>query len=546
MDGQPGDARLPASLRQSRRTRDKCRSASVVPNGGPSRPPAFEKEQGMSEQTKTGLCALGAAVALGVWGDWLLRATPWGYNLPAWLAGLGLAVVWLGLSSPVLRSDKRFWLIVPALLFATAFAWRDAPMLRAANLLAVGGLLALAAPRRAGHPLRAGGLLDYLAEAVLAAAHAVAGMATLLMGDIAWNELPRGRAGGTAFAVARGVVIALPVLLLFGFLLGSADEVFARLLDRLFHWDAQSVASHVLLWGALAWLTGGYLRGLVTRRSGGFDPRFSPEPRGAVEGAIVLALVDVLFLAFVMIQVRYLFGGAAQVAATGLTYAEYARRGFFELTWVTALALPLLLVTHAMTVGPGSAPRRRYAVLAGVMTLLLFVIIASAMKRMRMYVDVYGLTELRLYTTAFMAWLAVVFVWFAATVLRGRRAAFAFGVLAAAIAALLALNAANPDAVIVRANAGAGARAHWDEDYMTSLSADAVPALVRALPTLPPRARAAMACRLLQGWTPDAPTDWRTSNGGRAAARAVVAARRPALERWRDAATPTEWRSGSN
>jgi hypothetical protein len=55
----------------------------------------------------------------------------------------------------------------------------------------------------------------------------------------------------------------------------------------------------------------------------------------------VLGLLDLLFLTFVVIQVRYLFGGAGRVAATaGLTHTEYARRGFFELVTVTALALP--------------------------------------------------------------------------------------------------------------------------------------------------------------------------------------------------------------
>jgi Domain of unknown function (DUF4173) len=62
---------------------------------------------------------------------------------------------------------------------------------------------------------------------------------------------------------------------------------------------------------------------------------------GIVEIGIVLGLLDLLFLTFVVIQVRYLFGGAGRVAATaGLTHTEYARRGFFELVTVTALALP--------------------------------------------------------------------------------------------------------------------------------------------------------------------------------------------------------------
>ena len=59
----------------------------------------------------------------------------------------------------------------------------------------------------------------------------------------------------------------------------------------------------------------------------------------------MLVVVDLLFLAFVLVQFRYLFGGAELVRGlTGMSYADYARRGFFELVAVAALSLPLLLL----------------------------------------------------------------------------------------------------------------------------------------------------------------------------------------------------------
>jgi len=58
-----------------------------------------------------------------------------------------------------------------------------------------------------------------------------------------------------------------------------------------------------------------------------------------------LALVNLLFLGFILVQVRHLFGNADLVRLTpGLTYAEYARHGFFQLVVVVAIALPMLLV----------------------------------------------------------------------------------------------------------------------------------------------------------------------------------------------------------
>jgi len=91
---------------------------------------------------------------------------------------------------------------------------------------------------------------------------------------------------------------------------------------------------------------------------------------------------------------------------------------------VAGLTLPLLLTLHAWqdwqgldSPGQHAAPERLFRALAALLLALLFVIMASALARMNLYRSEYGLTELRVYTTAFMGWLAVVFAWFGATVL---------------------------------------------------------------------------------------------------------------------------------
>jgi hypothetical protein len=256
---------------------------------------------------------------------------------------------------------------------------------------------------------------------------------------------------------------------------------------------------------------------------------------GAVEVGIVLGLLNVLFAAFVIVQFRYFFGGAARVMSiTELTYAEYARRGFFELTWVAGLVLPLLLITHALIQRrerPAVA-ERIFRPLAGTQVALLFVIMASAVARMRLYQSEYGLTELRLYTTAFMFWLGLVFVWFAWTVLvRGARQRFACGALVAAFATVGLLHLLNPDAYIVRANtAHARAGRAFDAAYASTLSADAVPALISALPSLSREERCRVARSLSAGWSHPAPgEDWRSWSLARWRARRAVAANQEEL-----------------
>ena len=100
---------------------------------------------------------------------------------------------------------------------------------------------------------------------------------------------------------------------------------------------------------------------------------------------VLYANLAALFGAFVFVQVRYLFGGHDLVErTTGLTYAEYARRGFFELVVVAALLLPVLAVMDwARQKTRGSA--RVYVVLATVLVALMGVVMVSAAERLRIY-----------------------------------------------------------------------------------------------------------------------------------------------------------------
>jgi len=243
---------------------------------------------------------------------------------------------------------------------------------------------------------------------------------------------------------------------------------------------------------------------------------------GLIEVSMVLGALNVLFLAFVMVQFRYFFGGATMVEATlGLTYAEYARRGFFELVGVTALALPLLLGLHALLPRhrDGAAVRGAYRWLAGALLVLLAVVVLSAVRRMHLYQLQYGLTELRLYTTAFMLWIVAMLGFFAATVLRERPRGCAFGTLASGWGLVAALDVANPDALIVRTNVARLRQGRGlDARYLQQLSADAAPTLRAALPTLglPEQCVATVTLRHGLGTrAPSADGDWRTWNAGR-------------------------------
>jgi Domain of unknown function (DUF4173) len=230
----------------------------------------------------------------------------------------------------------------------------------------------------------------------------------------------------------------------------------------------------------------------------------------------------------VVIQVRYLFGGSAHVANTaGLTYAEYARHGFFERATVTALALPLLLLVHWLFRPENRTHEVVFKTLAGGMVALLFVVVASALQRMYLYTSEYGLTELRLYTSIFMLWISVVLIWFILIVMRSHCDRFTFGALIAGFAAILAINTMNPDALIAKTNIDRlqeGKR--FDPYNLTTLSADAVPIIVESLPEIgqnPVWQHYTLQQEILDIRSKE-PRDWRTWNLGRTRAYQAVEA----------------------
>lgn len=476
------------------------------------------------ERNQLGVRILFVALVVGVLGNALLRRWPWGLNFTFW--ALMLAAFLAALGNRERTIERGAWLVfVPVGAFAFAFTWRDSGTLQLLNILALLVAFSLWILRAQGGAIFRAGVTQYVLGSTIAAVSAFAG-ALVLLGDLPWKEVSGGRVSRNALAFSRGVLLAVPPILVFGGLLMSADAVFESLVKGIFQIDFATGLSHTFLTFFLAWTFSGYARGLLVGREyewlrGIRAPSLS---LGIVETAVILSALNLLFVAFVAVQFRYFFGGASQVQVTpGLTYAEYARSGFFELLAVGTLVLPLLLLLHWLLRKDCRRDEKVFQALAGFQLVMLAVMVASAFQRMRLYQQEYGLTEQRLYPTAFMAWLAVVFIWFALTVLRGRRERFAGGAMVAGFVLIAALHALNPDALIVRVNSARASEGRkFDAAYASRLSADAVPELLRALPELPEREQHLVARHLLMSWPEAADRDWRTWSYSRAVAYEAI------------------------
>jgi hypothetical protein len=342
------------------------------------------------------------------------------------------------------------------------------------------------------------------------------GVLPLAVVEADWSPLRSTLGGNRVTRIGRGLVLAIPPVVIFGALFAAADPIFNAFYSRLFRFNPETLIAHAVIIGGVFWVVGGFLRPMIVP---GLYPSTNPVVSGGLlsftETMVVVGAVSLTFLLFVTIQVRALFGGDEFVLAeTGLTYAEYARQGFFHLAWAAALVLPLLLFLDWIGRRDTSREQRSFRLLSTLLLCLLGLVLISAVHRMRLYQASYGLTEPRVYTVAFMAWLAPVIAWFGLTVLAGRRERFMPGVLSLGFLAVLVLHLINPDALIMRANLERAARGEgFDVNHAILLSDDGMPALAEALPALPIADQCEVYDRVFRI---PAQGDWRSWNWSRA------------------------------
>jgi len=490
----------------------------------------------MNEKTKTGLEILQAAVLLGVLGDVMLRQMPWGLNVLLFIGALVAAFVMM-----ILRRRRELWnsqtvaLNIALVFFASMFVWRDSAELKAFDTIAILTILAILSLPALKIETKIAGVFHYIVGFIWSGINAAFAPFFLLFDDIKWKSIPQTGWSKHLISVLRGIMIAAPLVLIFGALFVAADAVFQNIVERTLNIQPDIVIAHVFFTGFFSWIIAGYLRGTliqnfkqdvsntflepedeikaqvqsVTEIKDEEPPKMEAEKSktqekkpfdwqsfdnsilpnvftlGAIEVSIVLGLINLLFLSFVIVQLPYLFGGFELVQNTpDFKLAEYARRGFGELVTVAALVLPILLVSHWLLRKDSPINEKIYRVLAGINIVLLFVIMTSAAQRLFILTGNlgYGLTTIRFYPFVVMIWLAVVFLWFTLTVLRGARQNFAWGALWAALFILGGLHFINPDDYIVRTNIRLMKEGRqFDGKYNSGLSDDAVPVLLESL-----------------------------------------------------------------
>ncbi|UUU28241.1 DUF4173 domain-containing protein [Streptomyces sp. DSM 40750] len=341
----------------------------------------------------------------------------------------------------------------------------------------------------------------------------------------AWQGL-RERLGGDRGRLApllRALVVAAVLLFVFGALFAGADAAFADLLGALVPDISVSDGPWRILLLALG-LFGTLAAARTAAAPAHWDRVQVPvgRARGRVEWALPLVGLVALFAVFNAVQLAVLFGGYdAVLKETGQTYAQYARQGFWQLLMATLLTLLVIVIALRWAPRTRSSDRTLVRGVLGTLCALALVVVASAVRRMDMYVEAYGLTRLRISVMTMELWLGLVIVLIMAAGVWGARW-LPRAVAASAVAGVLAFGLVSPDGMIAERNVERyETTGRFDLEYARGLSADAVPALDRLKEPM-------RSCAL---WDIDADLEdranrpWYATSWGEAEARRILEAR---------------------
>lgn len=426
--------------------------------------------------------ALGLSVLLALLFSFLFVHQRAGVSVPIFVAALigstlGLKYVKLGK-----KSFNRFDLLyIPFFLLSLSFAWHQTESLLVLNaMLMIVSYLPITyfsiyrdVYKRFSYVNAGLSYIQAIVDGITGSMSFLKGLFSVTQEKKVNNE----RSRSVIIAVFAGCLVSIPLLLIFTLLFTLADDAFREVLKKAdIHVSSDYVIVTVLITSVLlatfvALFFGNLARLVIHQeykenREKGFQ---------AIVSSVVLTSLNILFGMFVIVQFVYYYGDHDRVVKLGLTYSEYARKGFWELQIVSMLALAFIYVFKRFTVAKSRNAKIVVKSLLTFFTLNVLLVVYSAHSRMMLYEKGYGYTHLRLYTQVFMYYEVALFAFLLVSIwYRKIFRHFSLYSFVVGLVFLIVLNLLNPDYLIARQNIERYKDGkNLDVQYILELSPDA-------------------------------------------------------------------------
>lgn len=407
------------------------------------------------------------AFAVGVPGS-PLRSAGW---------AMAVSVLVGALVATSARRPAAIWLGLAGVSFIPWLALRMSPWLTSLNLLAASGLLLASL----GLPA-AGSLRVTVAHHLARLCRAVGGL------PFGPSHLAHDARRASAARETHGlrhllpsILVGLGTLTVAMFILATGDALLASFFE--FGDLAGSVATRCFVALAGVAVFAILLGAIHVPGSNDSAPRTRSAP--AVPTLFAIGGLAIAIGTYAAAQISAAILGAEYVEErTGLTYAEYARGGFFQMVVIALVSVALIGVARGVQHTSPEAVRR-IRIGAAVLTVGVIVTVVSAVVKLIVYADTFGLTMLRVYTVVFACWVGLVAILAFAALLRPAASWFAPVLLGSMCVGAFAMNIADPERIVVAHNLDrAESTGKLDVEYLSSLSLDAAPTVFARLDSI--------------------------------------------------------------
>lgn len=381
------------------------------------------------------------------------------------------------------KTPFGWYMVIPALLLSSAFFIHSNPVLTIINLFAIPVLITWHTLLVTGCSLASAypSLIGIIIRKMIIALTNFCEPYKMLIKCFKKSKSDSRRE--TNKKIFIGLLVSTPILIIVVSLLSSADMVFSYYLSNISkitdHINLSRAISRLILILIVFSYTFGFLWSFNLKRS--IDPSSPRENFDPVIFITVLVVLNIVYTLFSLIQFSYLYGGQDNSLPASFTYAQYARKGFFELVAVTIINLSIFLAGIRHTRYDNKTTDTLMKVFLSLLIMFTINMLFSAHFKMSLYEDAYGLTYLRVFVHAFIL---LLFLLLAVGLIKIWRRDIPLVKLYIAIAVTFytALNFINVDRLIIKSNIQLYQKTgHIDMDYLSGLSYDAVPELTQFL-----------------------------------------------------------------